>query len=373
MEITMEDLPEEFLNAIESADETLTPLSPEEGIERYLESKQDEVRSQTVNEYRTKLNHLHEFCEMNNINNLNNMTGRLLSEYKQYRRNETNTTDEPLNNKTLRDDMYQIRDLMRFLGEIEAVPADLHRKIGIPSISDNDGVRDIEIEPEFVQKVITHLEKYEYASRDHVIWVFFIHTGRRPGDLYAVDVDDLHLDDEDPYIVIKHRPDETELKNGKAGETQISISTECAQIFENYIDTHRINEETANGRQPFLTSENGRLSKVSIRKTIYAYSRPCVVTGECPHNRDSKSCEAMTNKNTAYKCPSSKPPYALRHGYITAKRRKGVPVDIVSDRCDVSEEVIDKHYDERTDDEKRKLRKQVLEEVRADTDQEGYL
>jgi len=110
-----------------------------------------------------------------------------------------------------------------------------------------------------------------------------------------------------------------------------------------------------------------------MRKYIYNYSRPCVIHGKCPHDRDIDSCEATQSGDHASKCPSSEPPYALRHGYITSKLRSGAPTEVISGRCDVSKKVIDKHYDERNEAEKRELRQSVFEDLRDEEKEGGYL
>jgi len=46
--------------------------------------------------------------------------------------------------------------------------------------------------------------------------------------------------------------------------------------------------------------------------------------------------------------------HAIRRGSITAHRNANVPKDVASDRMDVSGEVLDKHYDMATPDEKCK-------------------
>jgi integrase len=259
------------------------------------------------------------------------------------------------------------------LEEIEAVPGGLSDKIRIPELKRGDGVRNIKIDSGRVDEILGHLERYEYASRTHVVWVFHVHTGRRPGALYALDLDDLNLDREDPYLELCHRPGETELKNGAASETEVYVSKEVAQVFEDYVDKNRVDVVTDNDREPFLTTIYGRLSKTTMRRYVYKFSCPCVVTGECPHDRDIDSCEATGSEGTASKCPSSRPPYALRHGYITSKLREGAPTALVSGRCDVGKGVIEKHYDERDEDEKRELRQEVFEEIRDEQNGGGYL
>lgn len=366
-----EDLPDKLKRYIESNTQTLEPLTPADGVEQFLTHKKTEIRPQTVDEYRGKLEHVLDYCDQNGIENLNDLTGRDIKDFAWYRREETGSQDGSLSAKTIRDDMYLLRDLLRYLGDIEAVPRDLYRKIDIPSLDDQDGVRDIHLERDRVEMILQHLRKYEYGSKEHATWKFFTDTGRRPGDLFALDLGDLYLEIDNPYIKLVHREGETELKNGENGETEISISSETAQAFKAYIEKKRIDVTTENGREPFLTSQYGRLSKMSIRKYVYQYSCPCVVTNECPHDRDISSCEAAQKVNQAYQCPSSEPPYALRHGYITAKRNDGVPIDVLTERCDASEPVIDKHYDERTEEEKRELRRQILEQVENERDTGG--
>ncbi len=352
---------------------TLEPIEAGEAIDRYLEYKKQEIRTQTVSEYRRKLAHFQQFCENREIKNLNALNGRLIHDFRQYRRVDSAPQSEPLSTKTMRDEMYLLRDFISFLEEIEGVSRNLSEKVRIPELGAEDGIRNINIESERVNAILDHLEKYEYASRAHVVWTFHAHTGQRPGGLYALDLDDLHLDQENPYIKLCHRQGETELKNGDAGETEIYISKSVARVFEDYIKKNRVEVVTVNSRDPFLTTTHGRLSKTTMRKYIYKFSRPCVVTGECPHDRNINSCEAAKSDDAASKCPSSRPPYALRHGYITSKLRDGVPAEVISGRCDVSEKVIERHYDERNEQEKRELRQKVFEQISKEQNGGGYL
>lgn len=370
---SLDQLPSELQELVKSAIDSLEPIEPEEAIEQFLEYKQQEIRTQTISEYDRKLDHFRQFCEKQGIDNLNDMTGRTVNDFRHYRRVESSSQNEPLSTKTMRDDMYLFRDFISFLEEIEAVPTDLSDKVRIPTLGKEDGVRNIDIDPERVNKILKYLERFKYASRAHVVWTFHVHTGRRPGGLYALDLNDLNLDQTNPYIELRHRSGETELKNGDAGETEIYISEEVAQVFEDYINKNRIDIVTDNGREPFLTTTHGRISKTTMRRYVYKFSRPCVVTGECPHDRDIESCDAADSDDAASKCPSSRPPYALRHGYITSKLRDGAPAEVIGDRCDVSEKVIEKHYDERNEQEKRELRQEVLEEIQDSENGGGYL
>lgn len=373
MSVSADDLHNALQEVIEENQQKLESMTPQKGVNQFLKQKETDVRSQTIAEYRRKLNHFLDFCEIEEIDNLNELNGRIVNDFKEYRRTESASQTEPLSSKTMRDDMYLFREFIGFLANIEAVSSDLQKKVSIPKMKKGDGIRDIDINSERVEKILTHLKKYDYASRAHVIWVLHVHTGRRPGGLYAIDLQDLFLDCDDPHIQIRHRECETELKNGKDGETEVHITDRVAQVIQDYIQNNRTKITTENGREPLLTSIHGRLSKTTMRKCIYKYTRPCAISGECPHDRDIDSCEATKTVDAASKCPSSRPPYALRHGYITSQLRNGTPAEIVSGRCDVSEKVIDKHYDERDEEEKRKLRQKVFEEIRKEQDEGGYL
>lgn len=366
------EIDEDELQELMENRSSLEPISPAAGVEKFLDMKAQEIRPPTVEEYRGKLEHFLTFCENRGIDNLNDLDGRAVDEFRTYRRTET-TESSSLATKTVRDDMYLFRDFLEYLGKIEGVPVDLCEKVEIPTLGKDDGVRDIELPPDRVKEILDHFEKYAYASTEHVIFLFYSHTGRRPGDLYAVDVDDLHLDCENPYVELVHREGETGLKNGRFGETEIALADHVATVFEDHLAQHRIEVTTENGRRPFLTSHHGRLSKSAMRKSVYAYTRPCVISGECPHDKDPDSCEAAQSKNGASECPSSEPPYALRHGYITAQRCAGVPLEVISDRCDAGEDVLEHHYDESDKSDRRQIRQRLLEEVRSETDQGGYL
>ena len=92
-------------------------------------------------------------------------------------------------------------------------------------------------------------------------------------------------------------------------------------------------------------------SEVHTPRQIYQISRPCEYTGECPHDREIATCEAM-DRNKASKCPSSVSPYAIRRGSITQHLFEDVPEKVVSDRLNVSLDVLAKHYDRRGEREK---------------------
>jgi hypothetical protein len=255
------------------------------------------------------------------------------------------------------------------LESIDAVKSGLADAVQIPSLDDDDGVRDYDLDTETVEEILEHLDKYAYASTEHVVWILCCRTGRRPGGLYSLDTDDVCLDVEEPYISFEHR-EQTQLKNNSKSDNEVNITEEVATVLRDYIADVRPDVEDGD-RAPLIASSDGRLSISTMRKYFYKYTRPCKLGNSCPHNRDPDECEAAVNIDTASKCPSAEPPYATRHGHITTLRRQGVPIDTISDRCDVSPKIIKKHYDERSEKEKRERRREILDGVRDDA--EGYL
>lgn len=117
------------------------------------------------------------------------------------------------------------------------------------------------------------------------------------------------------------------------------------------------------GRELLLASPQGRITKSTIRKYVYKWSRPCAVGAACPHDRGPDECDAANNLDQASKCPSSVTPHPIRRGYITRLLKAGVSMEVVSDRCNVSPVVIDEHYDVRSEDEKMRQRQAVLRET----------
>ena len=55
---------------------------------------------------------------------------------------------------------------------------------------------------------------------------------------------------------------------------------------------------------------------------------------------------------------------------MTTERKNGVPKEVLSERCDVSEAILEKHYEFLSEEEQRKMRQRILEEIREESD--GY-
>ncbi|NUB91081.1 site-specific integrase [Haloterrigena sp. SYSU A121-1] len=366
---------EQLQQVLSEASPSLQPLSPEEGVGRYLKRREGEITENTADEYRRKLAYFLEFCEQQGIENLNDLDGRLVDDYRVWRRDDATDVVESLSAKTMQDEMNLFRAFLRYLESIEAVKPGMAENVIVPELGEGDGVRDVELAPERVAAILEYLRTYRYASRDHVVWLLHCRTGRRPGAIHSLDADDVYLGD-DPYLAFRHRPEtETRLKNGYKGEGEITVGESVAAVLADYIDVHRKAVTDDAGREPLLTSAQGRLSKTTIRRIFYNWSRPCAIGEACPHGREIDECTAASKKDAWSTCPSSHASYSARHGHITQLRRLGLPKSVISERCDVSEEIIKKHYDERSEADRRKLQRELFEQIRAqqEDDSTGYV
>lgn len=236
----------------------------------------------------------------------------------------------------------------------------MREKVVIPEVGKQEQARDVKLEADRAEAILDHLNRFEYASRDHVIIAILWHTGIRLGTLRAIDVDD--WDPTAPCLEIRHRPEtDTPLKNGKAAVRSIAVGDHYARVIEDYIEYNRIEASDVYGREPLITSKYGRLTAAPIRKTVYEWTRPCLLT-ECPHERDPDTCEAMQTPRPN-ECPSSRSPHGIRRGALTRMLREGTPEGVVSDRSDVSPDVLDTHYDRRTERERMELRREFISDA----------
>lgn len=336
----------------------LTDTTPEEAVELYLRERSTEVADSTLQSHEYRLNHFIRWCnEVAEITNLNDLTGRDLHRYKLWRQEDGN-----LNKTSLKGQIDTLRVFLRFCGSIDAVQSELHSKVISPTLSDGVGQRDIKLDPEDAEALLEYLGQFEYGSFAHTLVLLLWRTGIRMGSIRAIDLPD--FDPEDERLAIRHRPDtDTPLKNKQNGERLVALNPTVCAVISDYIDVNRQEVTDDFGRKSLLTTKNGRPSNTTIRTTIYQYTRPCVYRGSCPHGRNEDECEALNARWTASKCPSSVSPHAIRRGSITHHLTQDVPEQVVSDRMNVSQRVLEEHYDRRSEEVKVEQRRNYLNDI----------
>ena len=334
----------------------LEPIDPETALELYIAEKETSVSDATVYSHKSRLGFFLDWCEEREIENLNELTGRRLHEFRLWRRNVGDLTKV-----SVKTQMDTLRVFVKWLESVDAVEQDLHKKVRSPDVTPRENSRDVMLDVEDAETMLAYLERYEYASIRHVVGTILWHTMIRMGAARGIDVED--YDPEEQSLRLRHRPETgTPLKNKQTGERIIALSSEVCLVLDDWLREQRPDVTDDYGRRPLLATSCGRPVCTTIRKYCYQMTRPCTYGQECPHDRDPSDCEAA-NLNHASKCPSSVSPHPFRRGAITHYLHSDVPETAVSDRANVTRDVIDQHYDQRSQKEKMEQRRQYLDKL----------
>jgi len=336
---------------------TLEPISPAEAKEMYLDARKHEVSQSTLDGYHYRLKHFIRWCEqVEGLDNMNDLTGRKLQQFKTWRRD-----DGDLKPITLEGNLDALRVFIRWCESIDAVQTGLHEKIVMPVLKKEDEQAQSILDGDEATAILEHLRRFKYATRPHVVLETLWDTGMRLGALRTVDIGDYDSDEE--HLRLRHRPDtDTPLKNGKEGERLVALRPKTCRVIDDWLAHNRHNVTDDHGREPLLTTKNGRIQASSVRDEVYYVTRPCFYGGECPVGRDPDDCEA-TDYGHYSKCPSNVSPHDVRRGSITHHLSEDVPEKVVSDRMNVGMDVLDKHYDKRSEEVKMEQRRGYLDGV----------
>lgn len=338
----------------------LEPLAPSEAVDLYMDHREPELSEKSMVNHRYRLDSFVAFCHEEEIENLNDLSGRDLHRFRVWRRNGKGAHYDEISKVTLNGILQTLRVFLEFCASIDGVEDGMRERVLIPDIDPEEEAKDVYLDEGPAQDILDHLDRYHYASRDQVILTLLWHTGIRLGSLRAFDVDD--FDPEARCLDLAHRPDsKTPLKNKYGAERSIAVGDYHVELLRDYIENNRHDVVDDYGRKPLITSSQGRLSETPIRRTVYRWSQPCSI-GECPHDKDPQTCEyRVTDRESG--CPSSKSPHGVRRGSITKHLRDGTPREVVSDRMNVSQDVLDRHYDETTERERMQIRREFIRDA----------
>ncbi|MCU4741982.1 tyrosine-type recombinase/integrase [Natronoglomus mannanivorans] len=335
----------------------MTITDPHELMELYIKDRTGEKAKSTIYKDRDHLNQFCNWCEEQGIESVQDIDGSHFLEYKFHLR-------QRIADSTIRNHFSTLRTFFKFCKRIDATDGnqELHTKLETPDFAKGDLSRDDMMDFNEVKKLLAYFDKFEYATVKHAMFVVFWHTGCRRGALRGLDLEDYKPVQEREngrygLIRFKHRPESgTPLKNKENGEREVIIWPQHGEIIEDYIEMKRRDKVDEYSRKPLFTGPNGRYSASNIQAFIYAISRPCYYTNVCPHNRDMDDCEARYYEK-ASKCPSSISPHPMRRASITYHlEEKDWTYEASSGRFDVSVDVLKEHYDQSTDEGRRKTR-----------------
>ncbi|UHH25588.1 tyrosine-type recombinase/integrase [Halobacterium noricense] len=323
-------------------------LSVPEAKTTYIESRKTDVRESTLQSHHYRLKHLVRWSEeVANIDTVGELERADIDEYAKWRRD-----DGDLSKSSMKGQMDTLRVFLKYLERIGAVEDDLYEAVPSVSMSPSDRTNDRIVESEEAREILDTLDRYHYASVKHVWFLLAWRTCARISSLRALDVED--YDPEEQFIYFRER-DETHLKNGGSGERPVALSDETCTILDDYLEQNRVEVEDDQGRNPLISSAQGRVHRNTMRRWCYTLT--------CPSFYSDNDCECQRNSKNASECEDSVSPHAIRRGSITHFLQNDLPEKVVSDRADVSEEVLDQHYDSRSQMDKMEQRRDYLNNV----------
>lgn len=340
---------------------SLVEITPREALQEYLTDLARESADGTVETHRSRLQFFVDWCEAKDrehsneprVESLSELEGQHIRDFRDWRRERSDwaVTTEESNMKTLR----------KFLRECEDpnwVPQGVAESVPVPTVEPTEESRDLTLRRDRVEEILAHLERFEYATLPHCVWVVLWETGCRISGLRALDTSDYERDSEEGGAVLqfRNRPDTgTRLKNGQQSERNVELPEQAAVVIDDYIDNRRSEVTDDAGREPLFGTGCGRVSSTTVRKYVYVWSRPCVIGDSCPFDRDVKNCEAMESKDTASRCPDSVSPHPIRRGRLTDVLKQGMIPQMMAEKYDVSAEVLRQHYDDRSHEERQEV------------------
>lgn len=205
---------------------SLEPTEPDRALELYIADRENSVSQATIYSHRSRLGHFVRWCDDEGITNLNELSGRQLHEFRIWQRMEGDLS--PATEKTQMD---TLRVFIKWLESIDGVEHDLHTKVLSPNLTGDDNIRDEMLDSERAERILTYLEKYEYALRPHVVLMLMWHTMMRVGEVHALDCED--YDPAKQSLEVVHRPGTgTTLKNQGKGERLVALSDEVCELLD---------------------------------------------------------------------------------------------------------------------------------------------
>lgn len=331
--------------------DNLDRIAPQTVLDLYLSEREGELAENTLQSHRYVIEQFVQWCSENGIDTVADLTGRQLHDFRMTRR-------ESVNGNTLRSQLGVIRQFIQFAESIDAAPVGLAERIRMPQVE--RVTRDGRLTEETAATVLGYLEKFQYASRDHALMQLLWKTGVRVGTARAFDTTD--FDPDERTIAARHRPEtDTPLKNGSRAERLIALDDETTEVLSDYIEHTRPNCVDSEGREPLFASEHGRVGCSTLRRAVYRWTRPCKRGEGCPHGREKENCEAFRRISKGSQCPSTRSPHEVRRGAISHLLTEQTPVRAISDRADVSKQILDEHYDARSEKEKVETRREYFE------------
>lgn len=228
---------------------TMTEVTVPDAIESYLTERAHELSDSSIQNHRYQLEQFRRWCAgPGEIDSLDDLEPLTISQFRRYRSSE-------LNSNTMYNQLSVVRLMLRFAHRMGWVREELPESIVLPTRAGR--ARDRSIDPDRITSLLDELEKYHYASFDHVLLSLLWTCSLRIGAVRALDVDDLHLDEQ--WIEMIHRPEtDTPLKNGDDSEREINLHGWVCDMLRAWVEDRRPDVNDEHDRTPLLATRHGR-------------------------------------------------------------------------------------------------------------------
>lgn len=335
-------------------------LTVQEAAQRWLDRKRGTTTDASISTLYYRLKQFWEWCEANDIESMADLSPWTIEEYEAARRSEIKLL-------SLNKQFGDLENWLEWCAGRGLVDDDIVDAVDPPSVPKQQKSSDIKLSDDDALPQLAYYRAHDdyYASRRHIVLELLWHIGCRMGGLRALDLQDYdHIEGPDGeklhYVYFRHRPESgTPLKNKHDGERPVWLSSRIAGLLDDYLQEMRHHTRDDYGRRPLITTSVGRASRNTIRVDCYYATAPCH-RGPCPHDKPEQACEYYSNAAIS-KCPSTRSPHQIRTGSITWQLDQGVSMTTVSERSNVSVDVIEEHYDK--PDPMKALRKRRAPEL----------
>lgn len=315
---------------------TAPDLTIREAIELYIRRNRPNWKGETERTYRRNLEDFEEYAAENDIETVDDLGRWEIGGFTDY------LLDQEYARVTVSGRQKTARTWLKYLESQGVLDLGLHLAIETISTTDEEETSDQQLDPESARRLLSFYRGSAAwrGTRRHAVLEVLWHVGCRSSGLRALDLEDY----EDGVLKFRNRPkSDTRLKKGNKHERNVVLSETPRKILELYLARERIDKRDEYGRKPLFSSTQGRPTRSTVRGWMYLATQPCMAV-ECPHNRRRPNCEYVERVH-ASKCPSSRPPHAIRRGSITWQRNLGFDADTVAQRVAATPNTIRRYYD----------------------------
>lgn len=315
-------------------------MSPRDARDRWLNKLRASRSESTVTTYYYRLKLFTDWADSEGIESMSEMNGWLVESYETYRRSRG------IKLITLNNEFTTLKMWFEYLARIEILDEDVPEKVRIPEVPKEEQSDDTRLSEDRALELIEYYRNSpEFGTREHALLEVTWHTGARAGGIRSLDLRDMReTEDGTRYLTFVNREETgTRLKKGVEGERPVVLNEAVWDVLDHYVAHYRIDIYDEYGRQPLITSDQGRAAKSSIRDWLYMATVPCRHTA-CPHDKDPDTCEYLSYESVGG-CPSSRSPHQIITGAITWMRNRGIPAEVVAVRVNKAVKTIEQYYD----------------------------